>query len=162
MMLQWSARSTSMQRFKSFGLITVFAVLPSEKAYMYSIKISFLARLSRIFDKAPGTLGQLIHTTSVSMTAKIAFLSTSTALSTSETMRRSIPKSVVSAMLNACMLMLLAAKAFATSFIRPLLFSRKTEICFIILAVAFLLFQNSVVNHSHAFAFTARYAVGLH
>lgn len=43
---------------RSFGLIMTSALSDWAKAYMYSMKISFSARLSSIFDKAPGLLSQ--------------------------------------------------------------------------------------------------------
>ena len=55
-----------------------FALSPSAKAYMYSMKISSLANLSRIAESEPATFGHEMHTTSVSITAKSALRRIST------------------------------------------------------------------------------------
>ena len=135
----------------------MFAVSPSENAYMYSMKMSFAASVSRMPERAPATFGTLRQMTSVSMTAKLASCRTSTALSTSETIRRRIPKSAVSAMLKAFMLIPLAPRIFATSFMRPVLFSRNTDNCLIV-----ILFQITFINYMFTLSLTALNAARLH
>ena len=61
-----------------------------------------------------------------------------TAFSTSDTIKRRIPKSVDSAMLNACILISYFANVLVTSFILPVLFSRKTDNCLIVISHTFL------------------------
>ena len=95
--------------------------------------IRSFAKYSKITANDPGTLSQLKQTTSVDITAKSWARSTSIALSTSETIKRRIPKSAVSAILNACMLILLAPNVRTTSLIRPVLFSKKTDNCLIVI-----------------------------
>ena len=106
------------------------------------MKISLLANSSRMAEREPATLGHEMQTTSVSITAKFSSRRISTALSTSDTIRRRIPKSVVSAMLNACILMPFLPKILVTSLILPVLFSRKTESCLIVIIFFDLIFHH--------------------
>lgn len=133
LMLHWHFESSATHLSRSLGWITTLALSPSAKAYMYSMKMSFFAKWSRISESEPASLGQLIHTTSVNITAKFSLRNTSTARSTSDTMRRKIPKSVVSAILNACMLMPYLPNILVRSLMRPVLFSRKIESCLIVI-----------------------------
>lgn len=144
LMLHWHFESSATHLSRSLGWITTLALSPSAKAYMYSMKMSFLAKWSRISESEPATLGQLIHTTSVNITAKFSLRNTSTARSTSDTINRKIPKSVVSAILNACILMPYLPNIFVRSLMRPVLFSRKIDSCLIVIISCVLMVRDYV------------------
>ena len=62
--------NTSIHLSRLLGRITTFAILLLANEYIYSINTPSSDKYPSTFAKAPGTLGQLIPTTSVTFTAK--------------------------------------------------------------------------------------------
>ena len=90
--------NTSIHLSRLLGRITTFAIWLLANEYIYSINTPSSDKYPSTFAKAPGILGQLIPTTSVTFTAKWLSFKALYALSGSDTIPRKIPKSAFSAM----------------------------------------------------------------
>ena len=110
-------------------MITAFSPLLSTKAYRYSTLMPFLDSTSRMLWSPPGRSGTSTATTVVRLNRKPFSFRTRFAISTSFTISRRMPKSVVSASDRVLMLIWASFRMRVTSSRPPGLFSRNMEIC---------------------------------